>query len=161
MFLWSIEDKWLDLGYLYPFNAQYVTGLSVLSVWKSAQSVDMKRYLGIGYAAVENPIFFNKNNTMPWSVFSNKQMKPPRLGSGLNHTHCVGHCTGAVTLFTVYICLSIWKSLISSPPSFPSLQNTEASFMLGGYSRYWPLLEYPPVTGLETCLPLQNNMILL
>ena len=33
-------------------------------VWKSAQSVVMKRSLGVGYAAVDNPIFFNENNAM-------------------------------------------------------------------------------------------------
>jgi NAD(P) transhydrogenase len=33
-------------------------------VWKAAQSVVMKRSLGVGYAAVDNPIFFNENNAM-------------------------------------------------------------------------------------------------
>ncbi len=35
-----------------------------LKVWKAAQSVVMKRSLGVGYAAVDNPIFFNENNAM-------------------------------------------------------------------------------------------------
>merc|ERR1712223_753810 len=39
-------------------------GMPVLRVWKSAQSVVMKRSLGVGYAAVDNPIFFNENNAM-------------------------------------------------------------------------------------------------
>ena len=33
-------------------------------MWKAAQSVVMKRSLGVGYAAVDNPIFFNENNAM-------------------------------------------------------------------------------------------------
>ncbi len=33
-------------------------------VWKASQSVVMKRSLGVGYAAVDNPIFFNENNAM-------------------------------------------------------------------------------------------------
>ena len=41
-----------------------IAGMPVLKVWKSAQSVVMKRSLGVGYAAVDNPIFFNENNAM-------------------------------------------------------------------------------------------------
>merc|ERR1712055_101388 len=41
-----------------------IAGIPVLRVWKSAQSVVMKRSLGVGYAAVDNPIFFNENNAM-------------------------------------------------------------------------------------------------
>ena len=41
-----------------------VAGMPVLRVWKAAQSVIMKRSLGVGYAAVDNPIFFNENNPM-------------------------------------------------------------------------------------------------
>jgi len=41
-----------------------IAGMQVLRVWKSAQSVVMKRSLGIGYAAVVNLIFFNENNAM-------------------------------------------------------------------------------------------------
>ena len=33
-------------------------------VWKSDQVVVMKRSLGVGYAAVDNPIFFNQNTAM-------------------------------------------------------------------------------------------------
>ena len=33
-------------------------------VWKAGQTVVMKRSLGVGYAAVDNPIFFNENNAM-------------------------------------------------------------------------------------------------
>merc|ERR1711899_71150 len=41
-----------------------IAGMPVLRVRKSAQSVVMKRSLGVGYAAVDNPIFFNENNAM-------------------------------------------------------------------------------------------------
>merc|ERR1711863_84152 len=41
-----------------------IAGMPVLRVWKSAQSVVMKRSLGVGYAAVDNPIFFNQNTAM-------------------------------------------------------------------------------------------------
>merc|ERR1711936_446054 len=41
-----------------------IAGMPVLRVWKAAQSVVMKRSLGVGYAAVDNPIFFNENNAM-------------------------------------------------------------------------------------------------
>merc|ERR1712179_798143 len=41
-----------------------IAGMPVLRVWKSAQSIVMKRSLGVGYAAVDNPIFFNENNAM-------------------------------------------------------------------------------------------------
>merc|ERR1719495_3131472 len=41
-----------------------IAGMPVLEVWKSAQSIVMKRSLGVGYAAVDNPIFFNENNAM-------------------------------------------------------------------------------------------------
>merc|ERR1712088_233300 len=41
-----------------------IAGMPVLRVWKAGQSVVMKRTLGVGYAAVDNPIFFNENNAM-------------------------------------------------------------------------------------------------
>merc|ERR1712119_194585 len=41
-----------------------IAGMPVLRVWKSNQVVVMKRSLGVGYAAVDNPIFFNENNAM-------------------------------------------------------------------------------------------------
>ena len=41
-----------------------VAGMPMLRVWKATQSVVMKRSLGVGYAAVDNPIFFNENNHM-------------------------------------------------------------------------------------------------
>merc|ERR1711894_857269 len=41
-----------------------IAGMPVLRVWKSDQVVVMKRSLGVGYAAVDNPIFFNPNTAM-------------------------------------------------------------------------------------------------
>jgi len=41
-----------------------IAGMPVLRVWKSDQVVVMKRSLGVGYAAVDNPIFFNQNTSM-------------------------------------------------------------------------------------------------
>merc|ERR1711935_874640 len=41
-----------------------IAGMPVLRVWKGAQTIVMKRSLGVGYAAVDNPIFFNENNAM-------------------------------------------------------------------------------------------------
>merc|ERR1712202_67263 len=41
-----------------------IAGMPVLRVWKSAQSVVMKRSLGVGYAAVDNPIFYKPNVSM-------------------------------------------------------------------------------------------------
>ncbi|KAF7488687.1 hypothetical protein SSS_04253 [Sarcoptes scabiei] len=41
-----------------------IAGMPVLRVWKSKQVIVMKRSLGVGYAAVDNPIFFNPNTSM-------------------------------------------------------------------------------------------------
>ncbi len=41
-----------------------IAGMPVLKVWKSNQVIVMKRSLGVGYAAVDNPIFFNPNTAM-------------------------------------------------------------------------------------------------
>lgn len=41
-----------------------IAGMPVLRVWKSKQVIVMKRSLGVGYAAVDNPIFFNPNTAM-------------------------------------------------------------------------------------------------
>merc|ERR1712083_121870 len=41
-------------------NSQ-LAGMPVLRVWKSKQVIVMKRSLGVGYAAVENPVFFKEN----------------------------------------------------------------------------------------------------
>merc|ERR1711990_141988 len=41
-----------------------IAGMPVLRVWQAAQTIVMKRSLGVGYAAVDNPIFFKPNNSM-------------------------------------------------------------------------------------------------
>jgi H+-translocating NAD(P) transhydrogenase len=41
-----------------------IAGMPVLKVWKSNQVIVMKRTMGVGYAAVDNPIFFDSNTHM-------------------------------------------------------------------------------------------------
>lgn len=41
-----------------------IAGMPVLRVWKADQVVVMKRSLGVGYAAVDNPIFYKQNTAM-------------------------------------------------------------------------------------------------
>lgn len=41
-----------------------IAGMPVLRVWKSNQVIVMKRTMGVGYAAVDNPIFYNPNTAM-------------------------------------------------------------------------------------------------
>lgn len=41
-----------------------IAGMPVLRVWTSKQVIVMKRTLGVGYAAVDNPIFFKENTSM-------------------------------------------------------------------------------------------------
>merc|ERR1712079_930644 len=41
-----------------------IAGMPVLRVWQSKQVIVMKRTLGVGYAAVDNPIFFKENTNM-------------------------------------------------------------------------------------------------
>ncbi|CAF0791898.1 unnamed protein product [Adineta steineri] len=41
-----------------------IAGMPVLRVWLAKQVVVMKRSLGVGYAAVDNPIFFKPNTSM-------------------------------------------------------------------------------------------------
>lgn len=41
-----------------------IAGMPVLKVWLSQQVVVMKRSLGVGYAAVDNPIFYKPNTAM-------------------------------------------------------------------------------------------------
>lgn len=38
--------------------------MPVLKVWNADQVVVMKRSLGVGYAAVDNPIFYKPNSSM-------------------------------------------------------------------------------------------------
>uniref|UniRef100_A0A4W3K0F9 NAD(P) transhydrogenase, mitochondrial n=1 Tax=Callorhinchus milii TaxID=7868 RepID=A0A4W3K0F9_CALMI len=41
-----------------------IAGMPVLEVWKAKQVIVMKRTLGVGYAAVDNPIFYKPNTSM-------------------------------------------------------------------------------------------------
>ncbi|XP_014675953.1 PREDICTED: NAD(P) transhydrogenase, mitochondrial-like [Priapulus caudatus] len=41
-----------------------IAGMPVLRVWNSANVIVMKRSLGVGYAAVDNPIFYKENTNM-------------------------------------------------------------------------------------------------
>ncbi|KAG8234668.1 hypothetical protein J437_LFUL006557 [Ladona fulva] len=41
-----------------------IAGMPVLRVWASNQVIVMKRTLGVGYAAVDNPIFYKPNTSM-------------------------------------------------------------------------------------------------
>ncbi|CAF3468900.1 unnamed protein product [Rotaria sp. Silwood1] len=41
-----------------------IAGMPVLRVWLAKQVIVMKRSLGVGYAAVDNPIFFKHNTSM-------------------------------------------------------------------------------------------------
>ncbi|ETO15300.1 hypothetical protein RFI_04497 [Reticulomyxa filosa] len=41
-----------------------MAGMPVLRVWKAKHCIVMKRSLGVGYAAVDNPVFYNPNTSM-------------------------------------------------------------------------------------------------
>ncbi|EFA03278.1 NAD(P) transhydrogenase, mitochondrial [Tribolium castaneum] len=41
-----------------------IAGMPVLNVWKSEHVIVMKRSLGVGYAAVDNPVFYKPNTSM-------------------------------------------------------------------------------------------------
>ncbi|XP_017768736.1 PREDICTED: NAD(P) transhydrogenase, mitochondrial-like [Nicrophorus vespilloides] len=41
-----------------------IAGMPVMNVWKSDQVIVMKRSLGVGYAAVDNPVFYKPNTAM-------------------------------------------------------------------------------------------------
>jgi len=41
-----------------------IAGMPVLEVWKSKQTIVMKRTMGTGYADVDNPVFFKENTSM-------------------------------------------------------------------------------------------------
>lgn len=57
-----------------------IAGMPVLRVWKSKQVVVMKRTLGVGYAAVDNPIFFNDNT---WMLLGDAKKKCEELLDGI------------------------------------------------------------------------------
>ncbi|KAL3282797.1 hypothetical protein HHI36_005963 [Cryptolaemus montrouzieri] len=41
-----------------------IAGMPVLTVWNAEQVIVMKRSLGVGYAAVDNPVFYKPNTSM-------------------------------------------------------------------------------------------------
>jgi len=41
-----------------------IAGMPVIRVWKAKSCIVMKRSLGVGYAALPNPVFFNDNTAM-------------------------------------------------------------------------------------------------
>jgi len=41
-----------------------IAGMPVLRVWKAKQSVFFKRSMAVGYAGLDNPVFYNDNNKM-------------------------------------------------------------------------------------------------
>jgi NAD(P) transhydrogenase len=41
-----------------------IAGMPVIQVWKAKQTIFMKRSMAVGYAGVENPVFFKSNNDM-------------------------------------------------------------------------------------------------
>ncbi len=41
-----------------------IAGMPVMKVWESKNVIVMKRSLGVGYAAVDNPVFFKPNTSM-------------------------------------------------------------------------------------------------
>jgi hypothetical protein len=40
------------------------TGTQVLRVWKAKQSIFFKRSMAVGYAGLDNPVFYKDNNRM-------------------------------------------------------------------------------------------------
>ena len=41
-----------------------IAGMPVLEVWKAKQVIVNKRTMGIGYADIDNPLFFKENTAM-------------------------------------------------------------------------------------------------
>ena len=41
-----------------------IAGMEVLEVWKSALTVVFKRSRNVGYAGIDNPLFYKDNNQM-------------------------------------------------------------------------------------------------
>jgi len=44
--------------------ASPIAGMPVIRVWKAKKCIVMKRSMGVGYAALENPVFYNDNTDM-------------------------------------------------------------------------------------------------
>ena len=74
MLIHIVKQEYRSLLFIrfFDFSSYFVDSLLLrerltlvrFRVWKAGQSVVMKRSLGVGYAAVDNPIFFNENNAM-------------------------------------------------------------------------------------------------
>ncbi len=60
-------------------NSQ-LAGMPVLKVWNSKQVIVMKRTLGVGYAAVDNPVFYKENTDM---LLGDAKATTDALSSGL------------------------------------------------------------------------------
>eukprot|EP01083_Nonionella_stella_P195599 720408_1 len=60
-------------------NSQ-LAGMPVLRVWNSKQVIVMKRTLGVGYAAVDNPVFYKENTDM---LLGDAKATTDALSSGL------------------------------------------------------------------------------
>ena len=70
-----------------------IAGMPVLEVWKAKQTIVMKRTLGSGYAAVDNPVFYKESTSM-------------LLGGTLVYTARGGGQSGrGNTTLTLYTCL--------------------------------------------------------
>jgi len=41
-----------------------IAGMPVIHVWKAKECIVMKRSLGVGYADVDNPVFYKTNTSM-------------------------------------------------------------------------------------------------
>jgi len=41
-----------------------IAGMPVIRVWDAANAIVMKRTMGVGYAAVDNPVFYKENTDM-------------------------------------------------------------------------------------------------
>lgn len=61
-----------------------IAGMPVLQVWKAKHTIVMKRSLRVGYAGVENPLFFKENNFMYLGDAKESTDKLVNLISNLN-----------------------------------------------------------------------------
>ena len=57
-------------------------GMPILKVWESTSTVVLKRSMSAGYAGVQNPLFFKKNNKM---YFGDAKESLQRLSSELKN----------------------------------------------------------------------------
>jgi len=59
-----------------------IAGMPVLKVWKARQVIVMKRTMGVGYAAVDNPVFYKPNTNM---LLGDAKKMCDALLEGINH----------------------------------------------------------------------------